>query len=343
MAEDGGAGFALRAGILKRDGHRCVVCSVPADEVLHVFCERLWDDNPDFADNLVTLCPMHKKDALTTRLDVEDLLSAAGIAERPMPPQLHAVERYDRWGNVFLSGGRRARGELFFDEQARRWLEIGDMLQCFTPFVKYPRTFVLPWSDVVGVGDRPLASLTLLENAPVIVTEKMDGENVSLYRNFLHTRTVSRIPHESRVWLDGFWEKVRWQIPEDWRVCGEYLFVRHTVGYRALPSYFMAFSVWNEKNVCLGWHETSAFLDRAGIARVPLLYEGPLCRDAIDRAWRETGTPGSEGYILRSAGSFALCDFRRLTGKFIRAGYQQSEPVKDNIRTGSTFEVNALE
>lgn len=334
---------SFRAQILDRDRHRCVVCAKSASHVHLIFDARLWDSDPNLPNNAVTLCDAHRDAALCTQMDVEALLAHAGIAVRPLPPQLHAVERYDRWGNVLLADGRRARGELFFEPEARCWLDRAGLLQSFTPFVKYPRTFVLPWSGMVGAGDRVIDSLAPLQAGPVIVTEKMDGENVTLYRDFLHTRTVSRIPHASRAWLDAFWDSIHQRIPVDWRICGEYLFVTHTVAYRALPSYFMAFSVWDERNVCLDWDHSVAFLRELEIACVPVLYRGPLDRAAIDQAWRDLGAPNSEGYILRSAGAFALGDFRRLVGKYIRADYQQSEPVKDNIRTGAAFATNLLE
>lgn len=329
--------------VLDRDRHRCVVCGNIAVQVHAIFCERLWDDDQRHPNNFVALCQSHCEAALMTQLPVETLISRAGIQESPLPPQLHAVERYDRWGNVFLADGLRARGELFFDDEARDWLERAGLLQSFTPFVKYPRTYVLPWSDMVGEGDQTIVSLQPLRSGPVVVTEKMDGENVSLYRDFLHTRSVSRIPHVSRAWLDTFWDKIRHSIPPDWRICGEYLFVTHTVGYRSLPSYFMAFSVWNERNVCLDWGSTAAFLQRLGIAQVPALYHGLFDRAAIELAWRTNGTPNSEGYIVRATKEFTLRDFRQFVGKYIRRGYQQSEPVKQHIRTGAEFLINELE
>ncbi|XVJ64555.1 MAG: RNA ligase family protein [Sphingopyxis sp.] len=215
------------------------------------------------------------------------------------------------------------------------------MLGCFTAWVKYPRTYVLPWSDTIGEGDRRLASLAPLSGEQVVVTEKMDGENVSLYRDFLHTRSVRRIAHPSREWLNHFWESVRGQIPEDWRICGEYLYASHTVSYDALPSYFLAFSVWNERNICLSWPDTLAFLAELGIEPVPALYAGPLDQQAIHRAWREKEGQ-SEGYIVRSAGEIPYRRFRHLVGKYIRESYVQSEPVKENMRTGAAIRKNAL-
>ncbi|MEL7307213.1 MAG: RNA ligase family protein, partial [Pseudomonadota bacterium] len=43
-------------------------------------------------------------------------------------------------------------------------------------------------------------------------------------------------------------------------MCGENLYARHSISYNNLPSYFMAFSVWNELNQCLSWQDTKQFL-----------------------------------------------------------------------------------
>ncbi|QNE07143.1 RNA ligase family protein [Croceicoccus marinus] len=319
----------------------CVICGAGDGEGVPIFASRLWDGAED-PSNRVRLCRRHADDARATVLSVEELMERAGLAQRPLPPQLHAVERYDRWGNPLLKEGRRARGELFFEPEVQDWLGRCGALDRFEPWVKYPRTYVLPWSQEIGVGDRPMASLDLLAGGDVIVSEKMDGENVSLYRDFLHTRSIARIPHESRIWLDAFWDRVRYRIPADWRICGEYLFVSHTVRYCSLPSYFLAFSVWNDRNICLSWNDSMAFLADAGIAPVPLLYRGQLDRHAIHAAWEKGGNPSSEGYVLRSAGRIAYRDFRRLAGKFIRSGYVQSEPVKNNMTHGTTMLNNTL-
>ena len=331
----------FRRDVLDRDRRRCVLCGSPDGDAHHVFASALWDDGANIAGNGVTLCAKHRTQALETLLSVETLLEAAGLVDRPLPPQLHAVERYDRWGNPILANGRRARGELFLTPDAQHWLARGGALDRFVPWVKYPRTYVLPWSETVGEGDRMLASLAPLACAPVIATEKMDGENVSLYRDFLHTRSVARIAHPSRAWLDAFWERIRGDIPDGWRICGEYLRVGHTVRYDRLPSYFMAFAVWDDRNICLSWADTILFLARLGIEPVPVLYEGLLDPVAIDRAWRGLGTP-SEGYVVRTIGEIAYRDFRRLAGKFIRADYVQSEPVRNNIRSGSSLSTNNL-
>ena len=59
---------------------------------------------------------------------------------------------------------------------------------------KYPRTTHLPWSRSVSVDDlvyRPhLDHGVYPEGTEVVITEKMDGENTSIYHDGLHARSV---------------------------------------------------------------------------------------------------------------------------------------------------------
>ena len=66
------------------------------------------------------------------------------------------------------------------------------------PRVKYPRTFHLPYSPQRGEGDKVLPSDDIFRGKPVVVTEKMDGENTTLYADYLHARSI-----------DSDWDELR--------------------------------------------------------------------------------------------------------------------------------------
>ncbi|MGH8077580.1 MAG: RNA ligase family protein [Lysobacter sp.] len=318
-----------------------MICGDAASRVQEIMDCRLWDDGGLYADNGVAMCTAHATDCLSTRVDLETLRSAAGVSAC-IPPQLYSMQRYDRWGNPVLKDDRRARGELFGDAEVRHLLDEAGLLTSFTHWVKYPRTYLLPWSEFVSVGERSHASAQQFAGRRVVVTEKMDGENVTLYRDFMHTRSVAANPHFSREWIEQRWRDIRDRIPAGWRVCGEYVFATHTIEYSNLPSYFLGFSVWNESNVCLDWDATCAFLGELGMASVPVLYDGPFDESRIGDVWQGHGGPHSEGYVLRVADEIPYRDFRRLVGKFVREDYRQSEPVKRNVEHGEPIRFNAL-
>src|SRR5205823_10457529 len=112
---------------------------------------------------------------------------------------------------------------------------LGDVLQLFTHWVKYPRTYHLPWSEDVKDDDRVMESLDGLVGQRVIATEKMDGENTTMYAHYIHARSVDGRSHPSRDWVKGFWGSIGADIPAGWRVCGENLYAKHSIHYGDLP------------------------------------------------------------------------------------------------------------
>ncbi len=314
----------FRSAVFERDGHRCVFCEQPAADAHHILERRLWPDGGYYLDNGASVCPAHHLQCEQTRLSVEDVRHACGITRVLVPPHLYADQPYDKWGNPVLANGRRLKGELFFDESVQKVLQEGGALERFTDWVKYPRTHHLPWSEGVNDDDRVIDSLAAFQGERVVVTEKMDGENTTLYCGYLHARSVDGRSHPSRDWVKQFWSGISADIPRGWRVCGENLFARHSIGYEALSTYFMGFSVWNEHNVCLGWAETLEWFALLGVTPVPVLYEGVFDEKAIRSLWNARDWERREGYVVRLAGPIAYGDFRRKVGKFVRKNHVQT-------------------
>jgi hypothetical protein len=180
-----------------------------------------------------------------------------------------------------------------------------------------------------------------LQDQRVIVTEKMDGENITVYRNYFHGRSVDGPAHPSRDWLRLFLTGLSERIPAGMRICGEYLYARHTVHYDKLDSYFLGFSAWNDYG-CLPWDNTLSLFKEIGIRPVPLFYDGPFDRESMHSAWQAQCTLQSEGYIVRSASAISTARFRHLCGKFVRGGYVQTDALRLNVREGCPIVRNAM-
>ena len=129
---------------------------------------------------------------------------------------------------------------------------------------KYPRTPHLPWSPGATSDDVYLVSLDGFEGKDVVVSEKMDGENTSLYREGMHARSIDGRGHPSRDWVKRWHAGIAHEIPEGWRFCGENVYARHSVGYDSLKHYFYLFSVWTDENWCLSWTETEEWAELLG-------------------------------------------------------------------------------
>src|SRR3972149_543464 len=236
----------FRNAVFKRDGWECVVCGQDAADAHHIIERRLWADGGYYIDNGASLCEKHHIEAEQTTLSCSELRERCKIGEIVIPDHLYPDEQYDKWANPILPNGMRLRGELFSDPSVQK--VIAPVLHLFTNRVKYPRTFHLPWSPGVKSDDRIIPVLHGLEGEEVVVTVKMDGENTTLYSDYLHARSVNYESHPSRSRIKAMHAGISHKIPPDWRICGENLTAKHSIHYQNLQDFFLVFSVWDDKN-----------------------------------------------------------------------------------------------
>ncbi|MFE7425911.1 RNA ligase family protein [Streptomyces sp. NPDC057545] len=189
----------------------------------------------------------------------------------------------------------------------------------------YPRTPHLPWSPGATSDDVRIADLSGLAGREVVVTEKLDGENTTLYADGLHARSLDSAHHPSRGWVKALQGRIGSRIPRGRRVCGENMFARHSIPYDGLESWFYGFSVWDGER-CLDWDRTVAFLRGLGIPVPPVLWRGVLDARA-EKALRalRPDTGRQEGYVVRPADGFDAADFGRLVAKWVRPGHVRTD------------------
>jgi hypothetical protein len=190
-------------------------------------------------------------------------------------------------------------------------------------YVKYPRTPHLPWSPGFGDDDLLLLDSFMFEGTNVIVTEKLDGENTSMYADHIHARSLDSRQHPSRAWVKALHGSIAHHIPAGWRLCGENMYARHSVGYDNLKSYFYLFSIWNEHNVCLSWNETKEWAELLGLELPPVLYQGAW-NESVLRAINLDLTK-QEGYVVRTEEGFRYQAFQRHVAKWVRKGHVQTD------------------
>lgn len=191
-------------------------------------------------------------------------------------------------------------------------------------YYKYPRTLHFPFSDGITSDDKVLETTVHFNNREIVVTEKMDGENSTIYRDYYHARSLSSEHKWYHSWLLGYVKTFQYLIPENYRICGEYLFARHSIKYENLKSYFQVFSVWNE-NICLSWDETESFCNQLGLETVPVLYRGLYDEDKIKEIAKEVVSKGGEGIVVRLSSSFKYEDFPLSIAKYVRKNHLQTD------------------
>lgn len=338
----------FRESVFARDGHKCVFCGKTADQTPegkldahHILERRLWSDGGYYLENGATVCEEHHLKCEQTVISVEEVRAAAGIHKIVVPDQFYPEQPLDKWGNYVLEDGRRTRGELFYDESVQKVLLQGGVLDLFTPYVKYGRTFHLPWSPGSHDDDKTLRNVDHFGGKRVIVTMKMDGENTSAYSDgHVHARSIDSRGGEDRAWVKQFLiNNVCFNLPDGWRVCGENVWAEHSIHYDNLQSYFLGFSIWDERNICLDWETTKEYFDLLGITRVPILYDGPFDLDILKRIEQHLDFEKNEGYVIRIADSFKYGDFKSSVAKFVRANHVQTTK---HWRQGRRFIPNEL-
>ena len=193
-------------------------------------------------------------------------------------------------------------------------------------FIKYPRTYHLPWSESVTNDDKIIRNLSAFQDKRVVVLEKMDGENTTMYRNHIHARSIDSRHHKSRNYVKRIWSEVCMNIPEGWRVCGENLYAKHSIGYDTLESYFMVFSIWDNDNKCLSWGDTVEWCGLLGLSHVPVIRSM-----VFDETYLQHVLPQSmdfekqEGYVVRLEDGFDYNDFDKSVTKYVRSGHVQTD------------------
>jgi hypothetical protein len=313
----------FREAVFARDGQCCVICRTAAVDAHHILERKLWSDGGYYLDNGASVCEGCHLRAESTEISCEALRSCCGIDRVLLPDHLCAGETYDKWGNAILPNGQRLRGEMFDDESVQRIL--APILHLFTARVKYPRTLHFPWSPGATADDRRMDDPDkMFSGTEIVVTEKMDGECTTLYRDYLHARSVEGASHPSRDRVRALHSTIAHDIPEGWRLCGENLYAVHSIAYAALPAHFILFSIWDGRNECLPWDETVLWGDLLGLHTVPVLYRGPWDPGAVrllDGASTSRFGGEREGYVARLADRFHYRAFRRSVAKYVRKNH----------------------
>lgn len=330
----------FRESVFQRDGYKCVVCGNKAQDAHHIMERRLFPDGGYYLDNGASVCGECHIKCEQTLISPDKLRELAKINRVVLPEHMYHDQVYDKWGNIIQQNGTRLKGELFFDESVQKILKAGGVLSDFTDLIKYPRTHHLPFSPGMHDDDRVIESLDFFKDRRIIVTEKLDGENTTMYQHALHARSVDSQNHPSRNWVKNFWGNIRWDIPNGWRICGENMYQVHSIKYDDLKSYFYGFSIWNEKNECLSWDDTIDWFQLLGITPVRCIYDGTFDEKRLKDLSKSLDTNKIEGFVIRTADEFSYGSFRKCVAKWVRENHIRT--VKHWMH-GQAVEQNTLE
>lgn len=210
--------------------------------------------------------------------------------------------------------------------------------------IKYPRTCHLPWSPGRTSDDEVLDGISCFSGRDIVITEKIDGEATTIYSDgYCHARSTDSSHHPSRSWIKKFASTFAYELPENWRVCGENVYAYHSIFYKDLPSYFLVYGIYDDNNKCLSWDDTVSICEIIGLKTVPVIFRGKWEEEGW-KIWDGVGafpTFGSkliepkwpndfdeveaEGYVIRLADQFSWSDFKFSVAKYVRESHVQTD------------------
>ena len=329
----------FRLSVFLRDGNRCVFCKRLAEETPekqlyahHIIDRRFFIEEVEkggyFLDNGATVCDEHHMQCEATIISVEEVRRACGIKTAVIPSYAYEGEQYDKWMNIILPTGQRLKGPTFAEEPVQKMLAAGEVLHLFSRWWKHPRIHHAPWSGTLNSDDRMLPSMAHFEGREVVVTEKIDGQQQTIYSDHIHARSTEGSSHPSmnllKAWAAG------WQhhLADNQRVCGENGYARHSIVYdeaNPLAHHFLGFSMW-EDAYCLPWDETTENFEILGITPVPVLWRGTYDEKTIRALYDlERDRDIREGYVIRMADGFDYGQFSRSVAKYVRPDHVQTD------------------
>lgn len=185
---------------------------------------------------------------------------------------------------------------------------------------KYPRTYHCPFSPGFTSDDKVLTSMEHFYGKWVLISEKRDGENTTIARDYYHARSLDSKDHESQHYVKKLWSEIRHDIPEGMRICGENLYAKHSIFYNDLESYFEVFSIWIDDR-CLSWGETLEWCELLGLTPVPVFYIGEYTDDLIKDLIITLNFDNVEGFVVRLFHNFNYEDFSTSVAKYVRKGH----------------------
>ena len=187
----------------------------------------------------------------------------------------------------------------------------------------HPETPYLPWSPSVA-KDGIVSSVDWKNQDIVVLTEKLDGQNVSIYYDgYVHARSIddnkgvhlSAAKHIAATIMMG--------IRSGIRLCGELMTYRHSVNYDTLDSHFYLHSAWISE-YCLSWGETVKLSRSLGIPTVPVLFIGATnSLDIVNFNPMSSFGQECEGYVIRRPSGFYYNHFRYNVAKSVRKNHVQ--------------------
>lgn len=193
---------------------------------------------------------------------------------------------------------------------------------------KYPRTYHLPWSEEVHSDDKTHKNADAFLNKSLTITTKMDGSNVGISFEKVSSRSGESPDHLSFDMLKQKYATIKYDIPKDMVIYGEWLYAVHSIEYDNLDDYLMVFAIL-DGNKWLSWNDIVDWCGMLDLKHVPVVKNRIKFKNLEDftntttQLAQKVIRSGHEGVVIRNSGSFT--NFVTNTAKYVRKGHVQSD------------------
>jgi len=189
---------------------------------------------------------------------------------------------------------------------------------------KYPRTWHMPFSPGKSNDDKVVSSLNSFNNKKIVITEKLDGENTTIYNDYIHARSIDFNYYPSRSFAKRFAASIGHLLKDNERIVCENMYAEHSIHYSNLQHYLYMISLW-EDETCLDWQKTRARAKELNMPTVPVLFTGLYDYNLLIEIINNIMNRDIEGIVMRSYDSFNYEDFNLNVVKWVRKNHVQTD------------------
>lgn len=221
------------------------------------------------------------------------------------------------------------------------------MNEDFFKFPSTPHLIKMPGVDIRG--DKLLTESERDEflRHTLTVEEKVDGANLGIsFDEEGNIRAQNRGGYLSLPG-SGQWKKLgEWLahhadvlfecIADRYILFGEWCYAQHTVFYNRLPDWFLGFDIYNKHSgLFLSTDKRNRLLERAGIAKVPLIAKGHFSHSEIEGMLSQSkisDQPAEGLYLRHDEGPWLNQRAKLVRSEFIQAVelHWSRSPIKSN-------------
>ncbi len=192
---------------------------------------------------------------------------------------------------------------------------------------KFPRTVHFSWSESIHDDDKSIKNTQHMEGMEVVATEKLDGESTSMYKDYMHARSIDSAHNFTRDYAKRLQAALSKDIPEGWIFSFENVAYCHSLFYDDLEGFCYLLKIWKDDGFCLSHDEQCQWADILDLPQPKVLYKGPFDEKKLKEIKNSLDLTKVEGFVVSNTQSFHRDDYQKNVAKFVRKNHVQSNHV----------------